>query len=62
MVRWRVGWPSVAVTFFYTWLFIHTGGSVLMTIIAHATEGTIGREFTGTNGFVGADETRWILL
>ena len=53
---------TVAVTFFYTWLFIHTGGSVLMTIIAHATEGTIGREFTGTNGFVGADETRWILL
>ena len=53
---------TVAVTFFYTWLFIHTGGSVLMTIVAHAAEGTIGREFTGTNGFVGADETRWILL
>jgi membrane protease YdiL (CAAX protease family) len=53
---------TVAVTFFYTWLFIHTGGSVFMTILAHAAEGTIGRELTGTNGFVGANETRWILL
>jgi hypothetical protein len=29
---------------------------------AHAAEGTIGREFTGTNGFVGPDKTHWILL
>ncbi len=27
---------SFAVTFFYTWLFNHTGGSVLMTIVSHA--------------------------
>jgi membrane protease YdiL (CAAX protease family) len=53
---------TVAVTFFYTWLFIHAGGSVFITIVAHAAEGTIGREFTGTNGFVGPDKTRWILL
>jgi uncharacterized protein len=53
---------TVAVTFFYTWLFVHSGGSVLITILAHSTEGTIGREFTGTNGFVGADKTHWILL
>jgi len=53
---------TVAVTFFYTWLFIRTGGSVLITILAHAAEGTIGREFTGTNGFVGPDKTHWILL
>ena len=32
---------TVAVTFWYTWLFDHTGGSVLMTIVAHATEGII---------------------
>jgi len=32
---------TVAVTFWYTWLFNHTGGSVLMTIVAHATEGII---------------------
>ncbi len=53
---------TMAVTFFYTWLFVHTGGSVFITILAHAAEGTIGRELTGTNGFVGRDETRWILL
>ena len=32
---------SFAVTFFYTWLFNHTGGSVLMTIVSHAVQGTI---------------------
>jgi membrane protease YdiL (CAAX protease family) len=32
---------TVAVTFWYTWLFNHTGGSVLMSIVAHAAEGTI---------------------
>jgi membrane protease YdiL (CAAX protease family) len=32
---------TVAVTFWYTWLFNRTGGSVLMTILAHATEGII---------------------
>jgi len=32
---------TVAVTFWYSWLFNRTGGSVLMTIVAHATEGTI---------------------
>src|ERR671911_2778686 len=32
---------SFAVTFFYTWLFNHTGGSVLMTVVAHASQGTI---------------------
>jgi uncharacterized protein len=32
---------TMAVTFWYTWLFNHTGGSVLMTIISHAAQGTI---------------------
>jgi membrane protease YdiL (CAAX protease family) len=32
---------SFAVTFFYTWLFNHTGGSVLMTIVSHAAQGAI---------------------
>jgi uncharacterized protein len=32
---------TVAVTFWYTWLFNHTGGSVLMTIVSHAAQGTI---------------------
>jgi uncharacterized protein len=53
---------TVAVTFFYTWLFIHSGGSVFITILAHATEGLISREFIGTDGFVRGDETNWVLL
>jgi uncharacterized protein len=53
---------TVAVTIFYTWLFIHSGGSVFITILAHATEGLISREFVGTEGFVGGDETNWTLL
>ena len=32
---------SFAVTFWYTWLFNRTGGSVLMTIVSHAAQGTI---------------------
>src|SRR5215216_467138 len=32
---------TLAVTFWYTWLFNHTGGSVFMTIISHSVQGTI---------------------
>jgi uncharacterized protein len=32
---------TVAVTFWYTWLFNRTGGSVLITLVAHSTQGTI---------------------
>ena len=32
---------TLAVTFWYTWLFNHTGGSVLITLVSHATQGTI---------------------
>jgi hypothetical protein len=32
---------TMAVTFWYTWLFNHTGGSVLMTLVAHNIEGNI---------------------
>ena len=32
---------TVAVTFWYSWLFNHTGGSVLITLVSHATQGTI---------------------
>jgi membrane protease YdiL (CAAX protease family) len=35
---------TLRVTCWYTWLFNNTGGSVLMTILAHATEGTIQTE------------------
>jgi uncharacterized protein len=53
---------TVAVTFFYTWLFVHTGGSVFITILAHAAEGLIPREFLGSDGWSGSDETQWAVL
>jgi membrane protease YdiL (CAAX protease family) len=35
---------TVAVTFWYTWLFNRTGGSVLLVILAHNLEGSIQAE------------------
>ena len=32
---------TIGVTFWYAWLFNHASGSSLLTLIAHATEGTI---------------------
>jgi hypothetical protein len=32
---------TMAVTFWYAWLFNHTPGSVLMVAVAHAVEGSI---------------------
>jgi hypothetical protein len=32
---------TVAVTFWYTWMFNHTRGSVLITLVSHAVQGTI---------------------
>jgi uncharacterized protein len=50
---------TMGVTFWYTWLFNHTGGSVLMTIVSHAAQGTIT-----IGGFwsLGADFARANLL
>src|SRR5215207_1275590 len=50
---------TVAVTFWYSWLFNHTGGSVLITLVSHATQGTIT-----IGGFwsLGADFARANLL
>ncbi len=45
---------TLGVTFWYTWLFNHTGGSVLMTIVAHATEGTIQTEVFSNAGAAAA--------
>jgi uncharacterized protein len=35
---------TVAVTFWYAWLFNHTGGSVLVPLVAHPAEGSIQTE------------------
>ena len=50
---------TMAVTFWYSWLFNHTSGSVLMTLIAHAAQGTIT---IGGLWSLGADFARANLL
>jgi uncharacterized protein len=35
---------TMAVTFWYTWLFNHTAGSILLLVIAHDIEGSIQYE------------------
>jgi len=50
---------TVAVTFLYTWIFNHTGGSVLMTVVAHSAQGVFA--FSAL-GFTGADDSRVVVL
>ncbi|WP_104138686.1 CPBP family intramembrane glutamic endopeptidase [Arthrobacter sp. ZGTC131] len=55
-----IGLPTTfAITFLYVWLFNHTGGSVLLTLLFHTSQGT----FTvGSFGFTGADAGRAELI
>jgi uncharacterized protein len=58
---------TILVTFWYTWLFNRTGGSVLLTLIAHAAEGTVNiqglwRSGAGGEGAVWASMIAWALL
>jgi len=50
---------TIAVTFWYAWLFNHASGSSLLTLIAHATEGAIE---TSTLWQASADTTRMTWL
>jgi len=50
---------TVAITFMYTWIYNHTGGSVLMTIIAHSAQGVIA--FSAL-GFTGPEDSRMVAL
>ena len=50
---------TVAVTFWYAWLFNHAAGSSLLTLVAHATEGVIE---TSTLWPDAADTTRMTWL
>jgi CAAX protease family protein len=48
-----IGLPStVVITFLYVWLFNRTGGSLLMTMLFHASQGALT---FNTLGFTGAD-------
>ncbi len=53
---------TIAVTFFYTWLFNHTRGSVFMTMVAHAADGLVGAKLLADGGFHGAGATRFSVL
>jgi uncharacterized protein len=50
---------TIAVTFWYAWLFNHASGSSLITLVAHATEGTVE---TSTLWQAAADTTRMTWL
>jgi hypothetical protein len=50
---------TVAVTFWYAWLFNHASGSSLLTLIAHATEGAVN---TGALWTSGVDTSRHMWL
>ena len=41
---------TVFVTFWYTWLFNRSGGSVFITIVAHAADGLIGAKLLADDG------------
>ena len=65
MPRFDLGPPdlasTVAVTFWYAWLFNRTGGSVLLTLIAHVTEGCINIQSLWPAG-ADADREVWTYL
>ena len=63
MMRVSITLPNtVFVTFWYTWLFNHTGGSVFMTMLAHAADGLIGGKLLADGGFHGTAATRYEVL
>jgi membrane protease YdiL (CAAX protease family) len=55
-----IGLPTTfVITFLYVWLFNRTGGSVLLTLLCHNSQGT----FTvGSYGFTGAEAARAELI
>ena len=65
MPQFDLGLPDIAttvsVTFWYAWLFNRTGGSVLLTIIAHATESAVNIQGLWPPG-AGTDRAEWSSL
>ena len=50
---------TIAVTFWYAWLFNHSAGSALLTLIAHATEGIVHPQLFWSDPAVAARST-WL--
>ncbi len=65
MPQFDLGLPDIAstmaVTFWYAWLFNRTGGSVLLPLIAHVTEGCINTQSLWPAG-ADADRLAWTWL
>ena len=65
MPQFDLGLPDIAttllVTFWYAWLFNRTGGSVLLTLIAHVTEGSVNVKALWLAG-PAADRMAWTWL
>jgi membrane protease YdiL (CAAX protease family) len=52
---------TVLVTFWYTWLFNRSGGSALLTLIAHVTEGSVNSKALWLEG-PAAERQDWIWM
>ena len=65
MPQFDLGFPDIAstvvVTFWYAWLFNRTGGSVLLPLIAHVTEGCVNTQALWSAG-PDADRHAWMWL
>ncbi len=65
MPQFDLGFPDIAstvvVTFWYAWLFNRTGGSVLLPLIAHVTEGCVNTQTLWPAG-ADADREAWMWL
>jgi uncharacterized protein len=65
MPQFDLGFPDIAttvvVTFWYAWLFNRTGGSVLLPLIAHVTEGCVNTQTLWPAG-ADADRVAWMWL
>ncbi len=65
MPQFDLGFPDIAstvvVTFWYAWLFNRTGGSVLLPLIAHVTEGCVNTQALWLAG-PDADRHAWMWL
>jgi membrane protease YdiL (CAAX protease family) len=65
MAQFDLGLPDIAstvvVTFWYAWLFNRTGGSVLLPLIAHVTEGCVNTQALWPAG-PDADRETWTWL
>jgi uncharacterized protein len=53
---------TIGVTFWYAWLFNHAAGSVLITLIAHATEGSINTSDLWPTGSADLTRETWLYV